>query len=139
MRRSAQIVFTERRKFSRHSLVSLYRANQWSSAEKPLLLKKGLAASHAIVSAWQGNRLVGLANTLSDGHLVVYYSHMLVHPEFQGQGIGTQLMLRLMEKYQRFHQHILVADGRAIEFYKKFGFKRAGKTEPMWIYSGHDH
>ena len=24
-------------------------------------------------------------------------------------------------------------------FYKTLGFERAGKTEPMWIYSGNEH
>jgi ribosomal protein S18 acetylase RimI-like enzyme len=31
------------------------------------------------------------------------------------------------------------ADSKAIEFYKKIGFERAGNTEPMWIYSGKEH
>ena len=44
-----------------------------------------------------------------------------------------------MSNYEGFHQHMLVADGRAIDFYKKLGFTRAGKTEPMWIYAGQDH
>ena len=48
-------------------------------------------------------------------------------------------MRRLMSNYEGFHQHMLVADGRAIDFYKKLGFTRAGKTEPMWIYAGQDH
>jgi ribosomal protein S18 acetylase RimI-like enzyme len=34
---------------------------------------------------------------------------------------------------------ILMADGRAIDFYRSLGFERAGKTEPMWIYKGSDH
>ena len=46
---------------------------------------------------------------------------------------------RLKKRYRRFHQHVVVADGRAIEFYRKCGFTRAGKTEPMWIYAGADH
>jgi len=62
----------------------------------------------------------------------------LVAPESQGKGIGTRLMRRLMTHYKGFHQHVLVADGRAIEFFRKCGFERAGKTEPMWIYAGHD-
>ncbi len=45
----------------------------------------------------------------------------------------------LKSKYNNFHQQILVADGQAIEFYKKCGFERAGKTESMWIYEGKDH
>jgi ribosomal protein S18 acetylase RimI-like enzyme len=91
------------------------------------------------VSAWFGKELVGLGNAISDGHLVVYYPHLLVHPEHQRQGIGTELMKRLMAKYTSFHQHVVLADGRAVEFYRKCGFTRAGKTEPMWIYAGHDH
>ena len=91
------------------------------------------------MSAWDNEKLVGLGNAISDGILVVYYPHLLVLPEYQGRGIGMQLMERLMAKYDGFHQQMLVADGRAIEFYRKCGFQRAGNTEPMWIYAGGDH
>jgi predicted N-acetyltransferase YhbS len=64
---------------------------------------------------------------------------LLVLPEYQGQGIGGQLMQMLIARYQGFHQQMLAADGRAIEFYRKCGFERAGQTQSMWIYSGRDH
>jgi len=120
-------------------VLALYRANEWSSAKKPKLLHKALLASHSLITAWDGSRLVGLGNAISDGFLVAYYPHMLVLPEYQGCGIGTEIMQRLMKRYQGFHQHMLVADGRALNFYRKCGFERAGKTQPMWIYAGHDH
>ena len=120
-------------------VLSLYRANEWSSASKPELLHKALLASHSLVTAWDDGKLVGLGNAISDGHLVVYYPHLLVLPEYQGRGIGTRLMGMLRARYAGFHQHMLVADGRALDFYRKCGFERAGKTEPMWIYAGHDH
>ena len=120
-------------------VLSLYRANEWSSASKPELLHKALLASHSLVTAWDSGKLVGLGNAISDGHLVVYYPHLLVLPEYQGRGIGTRLMEMLRARYAGFHQHMLVADGRALDFYRKCGFERAGKTEPMWIYAGHDH
>jgi GNAT superfamily N-acetyltransferase len=133
------IEYRDTREFSRAKLVALYEANHWSSAEKPDQLRKALLNSHAVVSAWAGEVLIGLGNAISDGHLVVYYPHLLVHPDYQGRGVGTEIMKRLMEKYQGFHQHVLMADGRAIEFYRKCGFTRAGKTESMWIYAGTDH
>jgi len=102
-------------------------------------LHQALLGSHSLVTAWDSDRLVGLGNAISDGRLVVYYSHLLVHPEYEGRGIGTRLMKMLMAHYQGFHQHIVIADGRAIEFYRKCGFERAGKTESMWIYAGQDH
>ncbi len=33
---------------------------------------------------------------------------------------------------------MLTAVGKAIDFYKKNGFERAGQTEQMWIYCGAD-
>ena len=38
-----------------------------------------------------------------------------------------------------FHQLMLVADGGAVDFYRRMGFERAGKTTPLWIYAGGDH
>jgi GNAT superfamily N-acetyltransferase len=136
---TSSIQYRETRELPLSEILTLYRANKWSSAEKPELLHKALLGSHTLVTAWDGHKLVGLGNAISDGHLVVYYPHLLVLPEYQGRGIGTRLMQLLMERYADFHQHMLTADGLAIEFYRKCGFERAGKTEPMWIYAGHDH
>ena len=120
-------------------VISLYRANAWSSAEKPAQLLAALRNSHALVTARIEDKLVGIGNAISDGYLVVYFPHMLVHPSFHGQGIGKKMMLAMLEKYAGFHQQMLTADGDSIEFYKTVGFVRAGRTEPMWIYAGDEH
>src|SRR4029077_9758191 len=116
---SDTIRYSENRDLPLDSVLILYRANEWSAADKPELLHKALLASHSLVTAWDGSKLVGLGNAISDGHLVVYYPHLLVLPEYHGCGIGTRLMQMLMVRYDGFHQHMLVADGRAIEFYRK--------------------
>jgi GNAT superfamily N-acetyltransferase len=133
------IHFSDTRELLLADVLALYQANRWSSAEKPELLHRALHGSHSLVSAWDGAKLVGLGNAISDGCLVVYYPHLLVLPEYQGRGIGRRLMEMLLRRYQGFHQHALLADGGAIEFYRKCGFERAGRTEPMWIYAGRDH
>lgn len=117
----------------------LYRANKWSSAEKPVQLLAALRESHALVTARMQNRLVGLGNAISDGHLVVYFPHLLVHPDSQRKGVGRLLMKAMLQRYAGFHQLMLTADGDAIEFYRSLGFERAGKTVPMWVYAGDDH
>ncbi len=123
----------------REKILRLYQANHWSAAEKPNALYQALLNSHALVTAWEDDKLVGLGNAISDGHLVVYYPHLLVHPDYQGQGIGQMIVEKLQEKYRHFHMQMLVADGRAIDFYKKMGFERAGETQSMWIYQGKEH
>src|SRR6185437_17175712 len=96
---STEIQYSDRRDLPIKGVVALYRANEWSSAEKPELLHKALAASHSLFSAWDGERLVGLGNAISDGYLVVYYPHLIVLPEYHGRGVGTELMRRLMARY----------------------------------------
>ncbi|MGJ8678597.1 MAG: GNAT family N-acetyltransferase [Akkermansiaceae bacterium] len=126
-------------KIEQSEVVDLYRANGWSSAEKPVELLGALRGSHSLVTARIDSKLIGVGNAISDGHLVVYYPHLLVHPDHQGQGIGSAMMELLQMRYSGFHQQMLTADGKAIEFYEQLGFSRAGQTEPMWIYSGTEH
>jgi GNAT superfamily N-acetyltransferase len=133
------IEYSERRTLPLECVLALYCANEWSSAKKPELLHKALAASHSVVTAWDNSRLVGLGNAISDGHLVVYYPHLLVLPEYQGRGIGKRIMQMLVARYDGFHQHILVSDGKTTDFYRKCGFERAGATESLWVYAGGDH
>lgn len=133
------IRYSDEAKPSMSEVVGLYRAVGWSSAEKPEALHAGLSASHSLVTAWDDAALVGLGNAISDGHLVVYFPHMLVRPEYQGKGIGKELMGLLMLRYRAFHQQVLLADGRAVDFYKKLGFSQAGAAVPLWIFDGHEH
>jgi len=120
-------------------VISIYEANGWSSAKVPEKLMSALLNSDTLVTARIDNKLVGIGNAISDGHLVVYYPHMLVHPQFHGQGIGRKMMELMQSKYQSFHQQMLTADGDAVDFYKSLGFERAGRTESMWVYTGDDH
>ncbi|EAS64667.1 GNAT family N-acetyltransferase [Photobacterium angustum] len=120
-------------------VIALYCANEWSSADKPKQLLAALRNSHTLVTARANGKLVGLGNAITDGHLVVYYPHMLVHPLHQGLGIGRKMMEAMLSVYSGFHQQMLTADGEAIDFYQALGFERAGKTESMWVYEGTEH
>lgn len=120
-------------------VVDVYAANGWSSAGKPQQLLAALRNPHSLVTARIDARLVGLGNAISDGHLVGYFPHLLVHPAFHRQGLGRGMMHLLLARYRDFHQLMLAADGAAVDFYQAMGFQRAGKTVPMWIYAGHEH
>ena len=130
---------SETREIPIEQIIELYKANEWSSANKPEQLYQALMHSHSLISAWDNGKLVGIGNAISDGYLVVYYPHLLVHPDYHGQGIGKMIVAKMQEIYADFHMQMLTADGKAIDFYKKVGFQRAGKTEPMWIYKGDEH
>lgn len=136
---TGNIEILESKDFTTYEVIAIYEANKWSSAKKPDQLTLALKNSDTLLLARQNGRLVGLANAISDGHLVVYYPHLLIHPDVQGRGVGKLMMDRMKEKYGHYHQQILVSDGETVEFYKKCGFNQAGNTRSMWIYSGDDH
>jgi GNAT superfamily N-acetyltransferase len=83
-------------------VVRLYSLNEWSAANKPENLHSALVNSHSLLSAWDNDTLVGVGNAISDGHLVVYYPHLLVLPKYKRQGIGREIMTRLKSRYKVF-------------------------------------
>jgi len=119
-------------------VIEIYKANDWSSADRPDELINALRNSRSLVTARENGKLVGIANAISDGYLVVYYPHMLVHPDYHGQGIGRLIMQAMFDRYESFHQQMLTAVADAVGFYEQVGFERAGQTVPMWIYEGND-
>lgn len=133
------IILSENKNIDKEKILSLYEKNKWSAAKKPEALVNALQNSHSLISAWHKNTLIGLGNAITDGYLVVYYPHLLVDPDYHGKGIGKMIMDRFENLYSGFHQQILVADGQAIEFYKKCGFEKAGNCMPLWKYKGNEH
>src|SRR3989442_11886454 len=66
-----EIEYRLTRELPTEDIVALYRANGWSSAEKPKELLAALTDSHFVVTAWSRGHVIGIGNAISDGHLVV--------------------------------------------------------------------
>jgi GNAT superfamily N-acetyltransferase len=114
-----KITISETKDINIDDILVLYKANEWSSADKPTQLYNGLLNSETLITALHDTKLVGLGNAISDGHLTVYYPHLLVLPEYKGKGIGKMIVEKMQEKYNHFHMQMLTADGKAVDFYKK--------------------
>ena len=124
---------------TKKELFGLYNANKWSSAFRLDDLHQALINSDSLVTAYLDGQLVGLANAISDKCLVVYFPHLLIHPDYHKMGVGSRIMDVILEKYKGFHQQMIVSDDSAVDFYKKSGFRKALSTTSMWIYEGNDH
>lgn len=133
-----EIEYRDSSDLPREQVLYLYTQCGWSSATKPEQLLYALTHSETVISAWHRDSLVGLGNAISDGALVVYYSHLLVLPTYQRSGIGREIISRLQERYSHFHQQVLLAVLSAVPFYERVGFKVARSVEPMWIYDDSD-
>ena len=69
---------------------------------------------------------VGTARLLADGHI----GRMAVLEDWRGRGVGSALLLRLLEEARRrgLQQAVLNAQIEAAGFYAKFGFRAEGET-----------
>ena len=93
------------------------------SAERFLELLRG---SHAVVLARdsESRRVVGFVSAISDGVLSAPVPLLEVLPEFQRQGIGQELMRRMLEKLEGFAMVDLTCDPELEPYYERFGMIR---------------
>jgi ribosomal protein S18 acetylase RimI-like enzyme len=68
--------------------------------------------------------LVGAGRAVADGIDCAYLCDIVVHPAFQGQGLGKALVLKLKELSAGHAKIILYANPGKEDFYRKLGFRR---------------
>ena len=83
-----------------------------------------LRHANLVVTAWEGERLVGLARTLTDFLYVGYLSDLAVALSHQRLGIGTQLIAKTRERMGPRSMLVLLAAPKAVDYYPRVGFKR---------------
>jgi ribosomal protein S18 acetylase RimI-like enzyme len=108
-------------------LHELFTAVGWSeNDELPDDMKAGFIQpwihSTLVISAWVGNRLVGAVRVLSDTIFRSVLYDLLVAPEYQGQGIGSELVNRCRSHYPG-SEWLVRCDSSNSDFYKKLGFQ----------------
>lgn len=118
------ITYTEEKKFDNKSVVDLFSSVGWVSAQYPTRLYKALMHSSTVITAWDGDRLVGLARVLDDSELVAYMHYVLVHPDYHGQGIAGTMVEMVKEKYKDYlYIELMPEERKNAAFYEKHGFQ----------------
>lgn len=89
-----------------------------------------LALSNALfnVVAYEDGQPVGMGRVVGDGAVVCYIQDLIILPEYQGHGIGSMVIARLIEYVESITQEgtemmlcLMCAKGRE-GFYKKHDF-----------------
>lgn len=118
------ITYTEEKKFDNKSVVDLFSSVGWVSAQYPTRLYKALMHSSTVITAWDGDRLVGLVRVLDDFELVAYIHYVLVHPDYHGQGIAGTMVEMVNEKYKDYlYIELMPEERKNAAFYEKHGFQ----------------
>lgn len=118
----------EMKAFDMDELLALYASVGWTNyTDNPEMLKQAYEHSLLILEARDGEKLVGIIRVVGDGYSIVFIQDILVHPEYQRQGIGTQLLRKIMELYSEVYQMELMTDDTpgTISFYQSMGLWKA--------------
>jgi ribosomal protein S18 acetylase RimI-like enzyme len=106
------------------ALADLFRAVGWyRKANDVPRLARMLEGTTQMVSAWDGERMVGFARAVSDQAYNGYISSVAVHPRWQGKGLGERLITALLEQNDEV-KFVLTAVPGIQGFYEGLGFTR---------------
>ena len=118
------IKYTEKKKFTMEEVQELFLSVGWISAQYPTRLHKALMNSQTVITAWDNEKLVGLARAIDDSEMVAFVHYVLVNPEYHGQGIAGNMIQMIKEKYKDYlYIELMPEESKNAKFYERFGFK----------------
>ena len=97
----------------------------WPNPPSPETHLNILQGSYAVVLAVDGERVVGFVNAISDGTFAAFIPLLEVLPEYQGQGIGSELMQRMEEMLSQLYSLDLICDPDVQPFYERIGWQKS--------------
>ena len=101
----------------------MFLSVNWESGRYPEKLTRAMQNSTYVISAWDGDKLVGLVRALDDGETIAFLHYLLVDPEYQGLHIGDELMKQIMDCFKDLlYVKIMPSDPKTISFYTRYGF-----------------
>ncbi|MBW4421404.1 MAG: GNAT family N-acetyltransferase [Myxacorys californica WJT36-NPBG1] len=106
----------------------------WARDRKREDLALAIANSNPVISAWDHDHLIGFARATSDGIYRATIWDVVVHPDYQGAGLGRKLVQTVLS-----HPHVCRVERVYLmttnqqEFYKRIGFEENATTTMVYF------
>lgn len=126
------INYSNEKYIDKERLESLYNDVEWYAYTDDLeLLQQAIEQSLYVLTACEGDKLVGLIRVVGDGLTIIYIQDILVLKEYQNQRIATEMLQHVLNKYENVRQKVLLTDEApdVRHFYEKNGFESCDKGE----------
>lgn len=95
---------------------------------QPSRIKEMILNSDFIYTAWDSDKLVGIARCITDFSYCCYLSDLAIHKDYQNHKIGTQLVQHVLQEIGDEVSLILLASEPALDYYPKIGFEQANNA-----------
>lgn len=105
-------------------IIDLYRS---AGLQRPIdnmhRIAKMYHHSDLVITAWEAEKLVGIARSITDFCYSCYLSDLAICPSHQSQGIGRHLVKLTKQAVGPQTMLLLVSADNAIDFYKKINLE----------------
>lgn len=91
-------------------------------------IKSMFENSNVIVTAWDGDLLVGVARSITDWVWSCYLADLAIRKEYQKSSIGKNLIRITKEKVGEQSMVLLLSVPTAMEYYPKVGFSKQNSS-----------
>lgn len=115
----------------------------WAQRRRPADLQVAIANSCPVITVWDGDRLIGFARATSDGVYRATIWDVVMHPEYQGVGLGRKLVETVLSHPTMSRvERVYLMTTHQQQFYERIGFGRNSTTtmvlynQPLEIPSG---
>ena len=119
-------------------LQQVFRKEEWNDFLDLDEVQLHIDTALHLVSAWNKKELVGYARLEGDGKIWVEISDVLVKSEYQGRGIGTELVGLLVAYIKKINPYFIQVEpisDREVHLYGKFGFQEITEYRRMELVS----
>jgi len=132
------IDFSSSRQPTLDEVIELYRASTLGErrpVDQRHVMRGMVDNADITVTAWNGDRLVGIARTLTDYTYCAYLADLAVHLDWQRRGIGTELIEATKRLLEPTCFMTLLAAPAANDYYPRVGFEHNSRA---WIWRPSD-
>ena len=106
-------------------VIELYRASTLGE-RRPIddheRMRQMIGNANLVITAWDGEQLVGISRSLTDFSYVTYLSDLAVRLSHQRHGIGKELIRRTKEESGSQAAIVLLSAPKAVDYYPHVGF-----------------
>jgi GNAT superfamily N-acetyltransferase len=130
-----EIEYRDDARISVDQAIDLYQRSSLGErrpVDRPDVFEGMIQNASLLVTAWQGNILLGIARTLTDFTYVAYLADLAVDRQYQRQGIGQRLIAETKQRLKPECMIVLLAAPQANSYYPKLGFEPHPRAWVLW-------
>ncbi len=128
---NSQILFSDRKsEIGLDKLQKLFNlAAFWAKDRSLEDMSIAIANSNPVIGVWDGQRLIGFARATSDGIYRATIWDVVIHPEYQGSGLGSKLVETVLS-HPCIHrvERVYLMTTHQQKFYQRIGFQQNSTT-----------